>query len=184
MSLRFALLGFLDLDAMTGYEIKKNLDRSTQFFWRAGLNQIYPSLQKLEADGMVTSRIEPQEGRPDRRTYEITPEGRSALRSWLAEPLTSLPPSRNPGLLKIFFSGSLEDSDVVAQLRAQLALHHEQLERYRGETRQVIEAIVEETGLERQGMMWELVRELGEAHERTYVEWLEGAIEKVERSRT
>jgi DNA-binding PadR family transcriptional regulator len=184
MSLRFAILGFLDLDSMTGYEIKKNLDRSTQFFWRAGLNQIYPTLKRLETERMVTSKIEPQEGRPDRRTYEITPTGRSALRAWLAEPLASLPPSRNPGLLKVFFAGSLEKADILTQLRAQLALHRAQLARYECETRQVVEEIVEATGLERQGTMWELTRELGEAHERTYVEWLERAIEQVEAWKT
>jgi PadR family transcriptional regulator AphA len=180
MSLRYALLGFLDLDSMTGYELKKNLDRSTQLFWYAGLNQIYPTLKKLESDRLVTSELEPQDGKPDRRTYRITPEGRDLLRSWLAEPLTSLPPGKNAGLLKLFFAGSLEKEIVLRQLQAQLELHRKQLARYEGETRQVIEEIVGATGLTREGSMWELVRELGEEHERTYVRWLERAIEQVE----
>ena len=37
----------------------------------------------------------------------------------------------------------------------------------------------EATGLTREGSMWELVRELGEAHERAYVDWLERAIKRV-----
>ena len=180
MSLRHALLGFLDLDSMTGYELKKNLDRSTQLFWHAGLNQIYPTLKKLEADGLVTSRVDPQEGKPDRRTYRITASGRKSLEVWLAEPLTALPPSRNAALLKIFFSGSLDKEVVLRQLRTQLELHRKQLAQYEGSTRQVIQEIVDATGLTREGTMWELVRELGEAHERTYVSWLEGAIETVE----
>ena len=53
MSLRYALLGFLGLDSMTGYELKQNLDRSTQQFWHAGLNQIYPTLKQLEGDGLT-----------------------------------------------------------------------------------------------------------------------------------
>ena len=179
MSLRYALLGFLGLDSMTGYEIKKNLDQSTQLFWHAGLNQIYPTLKKLEIDGLVTARAEAQDGKPDKRTYSITPAGREALEQWLAEPLSFLPPSKNAALLKIFFSGSLENSVVLVQLETQLELHREQLHRYEGETRQMIAEIVEATGLTREGTMWELVRELGEAHERAYVEWLESAIEKV-----
>jgi DNA-binding PadR family transcriptional regulator len=179
MSLRYALLGFLGLDSMTGYELKKNLDQSTQLFWHAGLNQIYPTLKKMETDRMVTARVEPQDGKPDKRTYSITPSGREELESWLAEPLTLLPPSKNTALLKIFFSGSLENAVVLRQLETQLELHRKQLRRYEGETRKIIEEIVEATGLTREGTMWELVRELGEAHERAYVDWLEHAIEKV-----
>ncbi len=108
MSLRYALLGFLGLDSMTGYELKQNLDRSTQQFWHAGLNQIYPTLKKLEYEKLVTAEIQPQDGKPDKRTYSITPAGRELLQDWLSEPLTRLPPSKNVALLKIFFSGSLE----------------------------------------------------------------------------
>lgn len=181
MSLRYALLGFLGLDSMTGYELKKNLDQSTQLFWHAGLNQIYPTLKKLEAEGLVTAQVEPQNGKPDKRTYTLTSEGRQALEDWLSEPLTRLPPSKNSALLKIFFSGSLENEVVLRQLESQLELHRRQLEKYSGETRRVIEEIVAATGLEREGTMWELVRELGEAHERAYVDWLERAIRKVRR---
>ena len=179
MSLRYALLGFLGLDSMTGYELKQNLDRSTQQFWHAGLNQIYPTLKQLEGDDLVTARSEPQVGKPDRRRYSITPAGREQLKTWLAEPLTSLPPSKDAALLKLFFSGSMENERILRLLEAQLVLHRKQLKRYEGETRRVIEDIVEATGLTREGTMWELVRELGEAHERAYVNWLERAIERV-----
>lgn len=179
MSLRYALLGFLGLDSMTGYEIKKNLDQSTQLFWHAGLNQIYPTLKKLETEGLVTAEAEAQDGKPDKRTYSITPAGSEVLHAWLAEPLSFLPASKNTGLLKIFFSGSLENAAVLRQLETQLELHRKQLDRYEGETRQIIEETVAATGLSREGTMWELVRELGEAHERAYVVWLERAIQKV-----
>jgi PadR family transcriptional regulator AphA len=181
MSLRYALLGFLGLDSMTGYELKQNLDRSTQQFWHAGLNQIYPTLKQLEGDGLVIARTEPQVGRPDRRRYSITPAGREQLEAWLSELPESLPPSKNAGLLKLFFSGSLDNEAILRQLEAQLELHRKQLQRYEGETREMIREIVSATGLAREGALWELVRELGEAHERAYVEWLEKAIDTVKR---
>jgi len=73
----------------------------------------------------------------------------------------------------------MENERILRLLEAQLVLHRKQLKRYEGETRRVIEDIVEATGLTREGTMWELVRELGEAHERAYVNWLERAIERV-----
>jgi len=54
MSLKHTLLGFLAYGAMTGYDLKKNMDSSTQFFWHAGLSQIYPALKRvLDVDTVV-----------------------------------------------------------------------------------------------------------------------------------
>ena len=139
------------------------------------------SSENLEADELVTARVEPQAGRPDKRSYTITAAGREALKEWLAEPLQALPPSRNAGLLKLFFSGRLDRDLVLRQLQAQLDLHLERLQHYEDDTKRMIEEIVRDTGLAREGAMWELVRELGERHERAYVEWLESALEKVRR---
>jgi PadR family transcriptional regulator AphA len=179
MSLKYALVGFLNLAPMTGYEIKKNLDRSTSHFWSAGLNQIYPTLGGLEAEGWITSMIEPQDGRPDRKVYRLTATGRHELLDWLAEPPEALARSRNAGLLKLFFAGYLEKDQVLRQLHAQLELHRRQLAGYEV-TRGIIREKAGQASLERPAVFWELVRELGEEHERTWVSWLEKAIHTVE----
>ena len=179
MSLRFALLGFLNLGPMTGYDLKKQLDRSTQNFWHAGLNQIYPTLKKMEDEGWITSTIEPQEARPDRVVYDMSETGRQEMIEWLAEPLSELPRGRHPGLLKLFFAGYLERTEALAQLRAQLELHRADLAGHK-ETRAMIAAVAaQEPRLERSAVFWELVRDLGERNERMYVDWLEQAIETV-----
>jgi DNA-binding PadR family transcriptional regulator len=180
MALRYALLGFLNLSPMTGYELKKNLDRSTQAFWQAGLNQIYPTLKTLEETGLVAARVEPQEGKPDRRIYRITADGRAELLEWLARPVRDLPPSRNVALLKLFFAGFLGREEILLHLRSQLALHQDELRRYRRALEPMIAEIVARTGRKREGTMWELVRQFGEAHERTCVDWLKRAIRTVE----
>jgi DNA-binding PadR family transcriptional regulator len=179
MSLRYALLGFLNLGPMTGYDLKKQLDRSTQNFWFAGLNQIYPTLKTLEDEGWIASALEPQDGRPDRVVYRMTDTGRRELLDWLAEPLGNLPRGRNPGLLKLFFAGYLERDQAIGQMRAQLRLHREKLTQYE-ETRAMIAEVATKTHLEREAAFWELVRDLGERNERMFVEWLQEAIETVE----
>ena len=180
MSLRYALLGFLNLGPMTGYDLKKQLDQSTQNFWYAGLNQIYPTLKKMEDEGWITSAVEPQEARPDRVVYRMGNAGREELLKWLAQPLTELPRGRHSGLLKLFFAGFLQQDEALNQLRAQLALHRERLADHE-ETRAVIAAVAaKEPRLKRAAVFWELVRDLGERNERMYVDWLEDAIPKVE----
>ena len=181
MSLRFTLLGFLSYGAQTGYDLKKCMDNSTQFFWCAGLSQIYPTLKKLAEEGRVEAIVVPQEGKPDKKVYFITEAGRAALLDWLAEPLNELWPKKEPALLKLFFSGALDKEMVLAQLRRQLPLHRAQLAHYQQETAAYIEQVVVETGLTREGVMWELARQFGEEYERTWIRWLEQAIETVER---
>ncbi|MCP4361467.1 MAG: PadR family transcriptional regulator, partial [Chloroflexi bacterium] len=78
--LKYALLGFLNYQPMTGYEIKQMIDVSTANFWHAKQSQIYTTLKKLEADNLAVSHVEAQEGRPDRRVYNITETGRVDLR--------------------------------------------------------------------------------------------------------
>ncbi len=180
MSLRYALLGFLNLGPMTGYDLKKQLDRSTQNFWHAGLNQIYPTLKKMEDEGWITSSVEPQEARPDRVVYHMSETGRQELLDWLAEPLAELPRRRHSGLLKLFFAGYLEPDEALNQLRAQLELHREQLAAHDQTRAMIAEVAAKEPRLERSAVFWELVRDLGERNERMYVDWLEHSIETVE----
>ncbi len=180
MSIRHTLLGFLNLRPMTGYDLKKTMDGSTQAFWHARLSQIYPTLKGMEAAGLIASRLEPQEGKPDRRVYAITAEGRAELMRWLAEPVGHVEPGKCTALLKLFFSGSLGREQILEHLRAQLEAHRAELARLRDDVAPVIEAAVAQSGLKREGMMWELVRELGERAERTTVDWLEDAIREVE----
>ena len=181
MTLQNVLLGFLNLGPLTGYEVKKLLDQSTQAFWHAGLNQIYPTLKSLEDMGLVSSEIQPQEGRPDKRLYRITADGKAELLDWLSEPIRDLPPTKNLGLLKLFFAGYLDRDRILLHLRTQLDLHEQELRRYQERVKPLITEVVARTGLKREGTMWELVRQLGEAHERTYIEWLQRAISAVEK---
>ncbi len=181
MLLANILLGFLSYGPMTGYDLKKTLDASTAFFWHAELAQIYPTLKRLVEAGLIQFEVEAQDSRPDKRIYSITTAGRAALREWLVEPLDSLPAKKDSVLLQLFFSGALDKATLLEQLRRQLAVHRVQLEQYQTETKDTVQDQVIQGGLEREGVMWELVREYGVGHERHYVQWLEHAIEVVEK---
>jgi len=179
MSLKYTLLGFLSYGPMTGYELKKHIDNSTQFFWHARLSQIYPTLKRLDEDGWTESDILPQEGKPDKKFYAITEKGRAALQAWLDEFPSEITPNKQPELLRIFFAGELEKEIILTHLRHQLSLRRAQLQKYQVETAAYIENTIEETGLEREGVMWELTRQFGEEHEKMYIAWLEQAIQTV-----
>ncbi len=178
MSLKHALLGFLNYGDMTGYDLKQCFDQSIQHFWNANLSQIYPALSQLEEDGLLTMKVEYQEDRPNRKVYRITEAGCAELQRWLREPMDS-PPNRQPFLIKVFFGKSMAKEDLLAQLRSQLSLHKEQMSTYQGPVREVLRQYIEATGLEQEGLFWGLTLEAGIKQKKAWIEWLEETIEKI-----
>jgi DNA-binding PadR family transcriptional regulator len=49
--------------------------------------QIYTTLSRLERDGLVRRHTVAQEGKPNKRVYELTEQGHQLLEGWFAEPL-------------------------------------------------------------------------------------------------
>ena len=62
MTLKHAILGLLSKWDATGYDIKKEFDDFMSIFWHSHLSQIYPELNKLEAEELVTSKLVPPRG--------------------------------------------------------------------------------------------------------------------------
>jgi DNA-binding PadR family transcriptional regulator len=69
-----------------GYELRKRVEHTTGV--RLNNNSLYPALRRFEEAGAVTRTEEPQEGRPPRLVYALTPLGRELLHDMLAD----LPP--------------------------------------------------------------------------------------------
>src|SRR6266545_4413640 len=115
MSLKHALLGFINYGPMTGYELKKFFDTSVAHFWNAELSQIYPALKSMESDGLVEMRVEVQDDRPNRKEYSITEKGRRELLDWLAKPADP-EQVREPILIKVFFGAALRKDEVLEVL--------------------------------------------------------------------
>ena len=69
----------------SGYDLKKEFEQSLRNFWNAELSQIYPLLQKLEKEGLLTSERRASPNGPPRRVYSRSAKGRRELLSWLAE---------------------------------------------------------------------------------------------------
>jgi len=111
----YVILGMLNLGALSGYDIKTIVDRSTRFFWAASYGQIYPELKRLEAAGLVKGKLAPTGGRK-RKEYELTADGRNALAAWAALP-PQMPELRDENLLKLFFGDVLPLEQALEQLR-------------------------------------------------------------------
>ena len=104
----------------TGYEIKQLVDNSARFFWAASYGQIYPELKKLEKEGLIAGDDSSQ-GARQRTTFKLTAAGRRAAREWMAQPPEVLE-TRDEGLLKLFFAGSIEPGRAAEIARERAAV--------------------------------------------------------------
>jgi PadR family transcriptional regulator, regulatory protein AphA len=114
----FAILGLLAEEALAGYDIKKRVEERLSHFWSESYGHIYPMLRRLHERGLVDQSVERQEGRPDRKVYSITEDGRAALENWFAEPAAPQRP-RNEVLLRLFLGRHANPSYLIRDIRAQ-----------------------------------------------------------------
>ena len=133
---RFAILGLLGFGAMSGYDVKKLIERSVAHFWNESYGQIYPILNRLAAEGLAARRREKQRGKPDRQIYSLTDKGRQELARWLGVPARQ-EPFRNELLLKLFLGAEGRVADSIAQIAQYEASQRAHLEMYLGIERRV-----------------------------------------------
>jgi DNA-binding PadR family transcriptional regulator len=112
----YAILGLLNHEDMTGYDIKKRFEYSLKYFWNAGYGQIYPGLKTLQKSGWVTSVMSPSSAGPDRITYSITDLGKERLIVWLSQPAEK-EQAKFEILLKLFFSGAVDPTVSLHNIR-------------------------------------------------------------------
>ncbi len=177
--LKYALLGFLNYQDASGYDLKQLMDVSTSNFWHAKQSQIYTTLKKLEKEGFVISHIEAQESRPNRRVYEITESGQIDLKKWLSQPLMTIESRKETLLLKLFFSAQLDPQVVLTELRLQRNLHQSQLKKYQTTTKDVIQQFASSLDMQEDARLWEATRRFGESYEEMYIRWLDETIEEI-----
>jgi PadR family transcriptional regulator AphA len=112
----WAVLGLLGLKPMSGYDIKRAVDRTIRHFWAASYGQIYPELKRLEEAGWVAGKDADRGGR-SRRVYRITAAGRRELEGWLHGYETRIE-MRDESLLRLFFADELPRDEALGLLAA------------------------------------------------------------------
>ena len=71
---RLALLSMLEGGSKHGYELMKELEAKSGGIYKASAGAIYPALQQLEDEGLISS-----DQRSGKRTYSLTDAGRAEL---------------------------------------------------------------------------------------------------------
>ncbi|TXS47718.1 PadR family transcriptional regulator [Streptomyces sp. t39] len=129
MALEHAILVSLLEKPGSGYELARRFERSIGYFWTATHQQIYRVLKRMTADGWVDVLDVPQQGRPDKKEYSVSPAGRSALAAWLHAPIE--PESvRHEIAVKIRGAAFDDPAGLIGEVERHRRMHEDQLAHY------------------------------------------------------
>jgi PadR family transcriptional regulator, regulatory protein AphA len=179
--IRYILLGYLKYYPMSGYDLKLNLEHSISHFWHAHHSQIYTTMRKLEEEGLVTSKIHPQEGAPDRRVYSITEAGKEEVNRWLDKPMKQASPIKEEFMVRLFFSSGRESQEVTAELIMQRKLHEERLQVYKALEHHLNCEIKKEYPVnDRDVKFWLFTLKMGLNFETMYIQWINDTLAELQ----
>ena len=177
--LKYGILGLLNYQDMTGYEVMEAFRDSLNFFWSAQTSQIYRELQGMEEKEWVSKTVVPQQGKPDKNVFSITEKGREALIRWLGDGNLGIS-SRQPILMKVFFMGERsreQNIEYFKRLKEEcekilksLDVVPEYIKEY--------ESYVEE---KEKTAYWEMTVDYGRRSMQTHIDWAQSCIERLEK---
>ena len=142
------------------------------------MSQIYRELSHMEEKGWVTFRIEPQDGKPDKKIYSVTQDGTEAFMLWLRDfPDNSEETVRSEFLARIFFASHISLPDLAYELRRFIRKQVAQLNAYRESEDHIREH--QENG-DAEALFWHMTLRRGIKDAEAAIEWAEECLQLVE----
>lgn len=162
MAVKHAILGLLHYKKMHGYHIKERIESTFSHLWTINYGQIYPTLKKLQQEGLVTMLEVAQQNAPTRKLYSITAEGREAFRHWLKSDPEKGMILRDPFLSRMLFFGFGEETRALELIEDQIVIYKNQLAHRQSRLPR----------WQREDIYVRLVAELGISLNETMLDWL------------
>ena len=127
MDVKTTCMGVLAWGEASGYEIRKHFeDGPFSHFAEGGYGSIYPALNKLTAEGLVSCTEYAQDKRPDKKIYRLTDAGRDALVAALHEPPAE-DRYKSDLLFVLFFADYLPPEMLARLIDARIAFYRHKL---------------------------------------------------------
>jgi DNA-binding PadR family transcriptional regulator len=163
---KFAILGMLSIEPMSGYDIKKEVEKSISNFWSESYGQIYPVLRNLIAEKLVTKSVEREAGKPDRHVYSLTAKGRKELRQWLRKGFAPKI-QRDEFLLKLFFGEEISPKANIGHLEQFRELQRGLLQKYRAVEKEIMREYADNSN----APYWLMTVRYGQHVSRALLQW-------------
>ncbi|HTU74211.1 MAG TPA: PadR family transcriptional regulator [Trebonia sp.] len=125
--MRQHLLALLAKEPAHGYELKLALEQTFGAAYPSpNIGQIYVTLKRLEADGLVRGEDVTQDSRPNKKVYDLTPAGRDAVAAWVDEPAEG-PRVRDDFFIKLVLAPRAGLADRMELINRQRRHYYAQL---------------------------------------------------------
>jgi PadR family transcriptional regulator, regulatory protein AphA len=132
----YVVLGTIALRGpSTPYDLKRAVGHSIGYFWPFPHAQLYSEPKRLAEAGLLV--VTSENGGRRRLVYDITEDGRDAVRDWLAEPTDEQMQVRDIAEMKLFFSELARPEDLrslagqqVGQHRQRIAVYESMMDRF------------------------------------------------------
>lgn len=79
MYIELLILIQIEMAPKHGYEIKKEIQRDLGYLTDVNHNMLYPTLRRFTEQGLITKKINKQDGKPNQFVYEITAAGKTKI---------------------------------------------------------------------------------------------------------
>ncbi len=112
----YLIYGCLAEKAAHGYEIHQRISSDLGFVWSISQSQLYTLLKRLEKQNLIVGELQLQDGRPDRKKFQLSMKAKQSYQAWLYSPVwVSMRALRMELLTKIYFLSS-QDPDAIEEL--------------------------------------------------------------------
>jgi DNA-binding PadR family transcriptional regulator len=126
------ILGILMQESISGYDIKHKFETVFSYFYNASYGTIYPTLSKMEKDGLITKVSIVQEGKPNKNVYTITKEGKESFHQYMYSEIQENE-MKSDFLVRLHFGELAEQGLVIHWLETGLRKAEEDLKRIKAD---------------------------------------------------
>lgn len=179
MSLKHGILGLLNYNNMTGYELDKKIKESLNFFWQSQTSQVYREVNNMEKKGWLKSEKVIQLDKPNKKIYSITDTGKQELINWLSEYNDETFFIKSELMVKVFFSGEKDYKENIEFLKNYKQNFTQKLKQL-----QKVEVIIDKNKTvltdNKKSIYWQFTADFGIEYLKMCIEWAEKTIKKLE----
>lgn len=176
MSLKHTILGFLNHQNLSGYDLQKKIENTINHFWPSTQSQVYRTLKELVDNRQIDMQIVYQDEKPNKKLYSITADGKHELIQWLNSNL-DIPNHRNKFLVQFFFSGYIDNPTIIKNLDHYKSTMQERLSYLRSN---MLNDRIQNTKSEKKKKLFNLIAQNGIRALESEIKWIDYAIDKIQ----
>lgn len=121
------ILGILERNDRTGYEINDILKSQLSYFYDGSYGMIYPTLKKLEKEGKITKKQIVQNNKPNKNVYSITNTGKEEFKEYLSSEIQD-DIYKSDFLMRLFFGNALSNQEIIQAIKQEIIRKNKNIE--------------------------------------------------------